>query len=432
MLKLKIGNRTANFRKNYLMIKKDVIIIGAGLSGLSAAIHLQNEGREVFIIESTDRVGGRIKTDMHEGFRLDRGFQVLLTAYPEAKKILDYEALNLQKMLPGANVIYDGGNFEVSDPFRQPSALFSTIFAPAGSLADKIKTFLLKKKLQNKSIEQIFSQPETTSLEKIKAYGFSSKMINRFYAPFMAGIYLENNLKTSSRIFDFVMKMFSEGDAAIPALGMEEIPKQLASKLPTDCFLFNQKVVDIVDNKVYTEDGQCFEASQILIATNANELSSKFYPQQKIEKQQVTNVYFEAKEAPLKKAIVTLNASKNKKWVNNLTVLTNVSKAYAPAGKILISVSCNGYLNVQDEEIAENMRRELLPWYGESVLQWKMLKTYKIPYALPNQDAVLDDIKASEIKISETLFICGDHLLNGSINAALKTGRLAAETMKLR
>ncbi len=263
------------------MMKKDVIIIGAGLSGLSAAIHLQNEGREVFIIESTDRVGGRIKTDMHEGFRLDRGFQVLLTAYPEARKILDYEALNLQKMLPGANVIYDGGSFEVFDPFRKPSALFSTIFAPVGSLKDKLNTFLLKKKLQNQSIEQIFNQAEITTLEKIKAYGFSSKMINRFYAPFMAGIYLENDLKTSSRIFDFVMKMFSEGDAALPALGMEEIPKQLASKLPKKCFLFNQKVIDIIDNKVYTEDGKYFEASQILIATNANDLSSKYFPQQK-------------------------------------------------------------------------------------------------------------------------------------------------------
>lgn len=413
------------------MMKKDVIIIGAGLSGLSAAIHLQNEGREVFIIESTGRVGGRIKTDMHEGFRLDRGFQVLLTAYPEARKILDYEALNLQKMLPGANVIYDGGSFEVSDPFRQPSALFSTIFAPVGSLKDKLNTFLLKKKLQNQSIEQIFNQAEITTLEKIKAYGFSSKMINRFYAPFMAGIYLENDLKTSSRIFDFVMKMFSEGDAALPALGMEEIPKQLASKLPKDCFLFNQKVIDIIDNKVYTEDGKYFEASQILIATNANDLSSKYFPQQKNEKQQVTNVYFEATKAPVKKAIVTLNASENRKWVNNLTVLTNVSKAYAPEGKVLISVSCNGLLNENDEVIAENMKKELLPWYGEAVLHWKMLKTYRISYALPNQDSVSNDIKVSEIKISETLFISGDHLLNGSINAALKTGRLAAETMKL-
>jgi hypothetical protein len=212
---------------------------------------------------------------------------------------------------------------------------------------------------------------------------------------------------------------------------MEEIPKQLASKLPSDCFSFNQKVVEITDNKVYTEDGQCFEASQILIATNANELTSKYFPPQKIEKHQVTNVYFEATKAPLKKAIVTLNASENRKWVNNLTVLTNVSKAYAPEGKVLISVSCNGLLNENDEVIAENMKRELLPWYGEAVLQWKMLKIYKIPYALPNQDTVSNDIKASAINISESLFICGDHLLNGSINAALKTGRLAAESMKL-
>lgn len=130
-------------------MKKDVIIIGAGLSGLSAALHLQNEGRQVFIIEASDKVGGRIKTDLHEGFRLDRGFQVLLTAYPEAQKILDYDALNLQKMLPGANVLFDGGNFEVSDPFRQPSALFSTAFAPVGSLNDKINTFYSKRNCKN-------------------------------------------------------------------------------------------------------------------------------------------------------------------------------------------------------------------------------------------------------------------------------------------
>ncbi len=410
---------------------KDVIIIGAGLSGLAAAIHLQNEGRKVFIIEASDRPGGRIKTDLHQGFRLDRGFQVLLTAYPEAQKILDYEALNLQKMLPGAHVLFDGGSFEVSDPFRRPSALFSTLFAPVGSLKDKLLTFMLKKNLQKLSIDEIFNQPERTSIEKIKEYGFSSKMINRFYAPFMSGIYLENKLQTSSRIFDFVMKMFSEGDAAIPALGMEEIPKQMASKLPEDCFLFNQKVADIIDNKVYTEDGKSYEASQILIATNANELSQRFFPKQNNEKQQVTNVYFEAPEAPIKKAIVVLNASENRKWVTNLTVISNVSADYAPAGKVLISVSCNGSLDLEDEKIAENMKNELLSWFGETVLNWKMLKTYKIQYALPNQDSVSNVLNTSDIQVKESLFICGDHLLNGSINAALKTGRIAAETMML-
>lgn len=291
---------------------------------------------------------------------------------------------------------------------------------------------MLKKNLQKLSIDEIFNQPERTSIEKINEYGFSSEMINRFYAPFMSGIYLENKLQTSSRIFDFVMKMFSEGDAAIPALGMEEIPKQMASKLPEDCFLFNQKVADIIDNKVYTEDGKSFEASQILIATNANELSQRFFPKQNNEKQRVTNVYFEAPEAPIKKAIVVLNASENRKWVTNLTVISNVSADYAPASKVLISVSCNGILDVEDEKIAENMKKELLSWFGDTVLNWKMLKTYKIQYALPNQDSVSNVLNTSDIQVKESLFICGDHLLNGSINAALKTGRIAAETMMLK
>lgn len=425
------GELATNLRQKQMMIEKDVIIIGAGLSGLSAAVHLQNDGREVFILESTDRAGGRIKTDLHDGFRLDRGFQVLLTAYPEARKILNYKDLNLQKMLPGADVIFDGGSFEVADPFRRPSALFSTIFAPVGSLKDKLNTFLLKKRLQNQSIEQVFNQPEITTIEKIKKYGFSSRMIERFYAPFLSGIYLENELKTSSRMFDFVMKMFSDGDVAIPALGMEEIPKQLVAKLPKDSILCNQKVVDIVGNKVFTEDEKCFEANQILIATNANELSGRFVAQQKNEMQQVTNVYFEASKAPSKSAIVTLNASKNRKWVNNLTVLTNVSKAYAPEGKILVSVSCNGIFDEEDDEIAESMKKELLPWYGADILKWKMIKTYRIHYALPNQDSVSDNISAADIQLSNTLFICGDHLMNGSINAALKTGRIAAETMRM-
>lgn len=283
--------------------------------------------------------------------------------------------------------------------------------------------------MQKLSINEIFNQQETTTAEKIENYGFSSKMLKRFYAPFMSGIFLEDNLNTSSRVFDFVMKMFSEGDAAIPALGMEEIPKQMASKLPKDSFLFNQSVVDIIDHKVYMEDGNCFEASQILIATNANELSNKFFRKQNNNKQQVTNVYFEAAEAPIKKAIVTLNASENRKWVNNLTVLTNVSKAYAPEGKVLISVSCNGFLDQEEDVIAENMKKELMQWYGEKVRDWKILKTYKIDYALPNQESVSNSLENSDIQLSKSLFICGDHLLNGSINAAIKTGRLAAETM---
>jgi phytoene dehydrogenase-like protein len=412
-------------------MKQDVIIVGAGLAGLSAAVYLHRQGRKVLLLEASDRAGGRVKTDAQDGFLFDRGFQVLLTAYPETQALLNYKALNLKKMLPGATVLYDGGQFEIADPFRRPSAAFATLFAPVGTLKDKINTLWLKNRLQKLSIEEIFEQKEQTTQNQLSEYGFSPKMIQRFYAPFLSGIFLENELKTSRRMFDFVMKMFSDGDVAVPELGMEEIPKQLVAMLPENSILCNQKVTTIDGNKVTTADGTVYEANQILLATTANNLTQQFVPKQKMTSQQVTNIYFEANEAPTKKAVVSLNASLNKKWVNNLTVMTNVSEAYAPKGKILISVSYNGVPAIDDVVLAENMKQELMRWYGEKVNNWKMLRSYRIEYALPTQESVRNTIDASEIKISDTLFVCGDNLLNGSINAAMKTGRLAAEAMKI-
>lgn len=412
-------------------MQRDVIIVGAGLAGLSAAVHLHRQGRKVLLLEASDRAGGRIKTDSHEGFLLDRGFQVLLTAYPETKALLNYDALQLKKMLPGATVLYDGGSFEIADPFRRPSAALATLFAPVGTLKDKINTLWLKNKLQKLTIEEIFEQPEQTTSKQLAEYGFSPKMIQRFYAPFLSGIFLENELKTSRRMFDFVMKMFSDGDVAVPALGMEEIPKQLIAMLPEGSIQCHSKVTVIDGNTIITEDGTVFEANQILLATAANALTQKYFPKQKMTSHQVTNIYFEAVEPPTKKAVVILNASTQKKWVNNLTVISNVSKAYAPKGKVLISISYNGIPTVDDATLAKNMKEELKQWYGEKVTSWKMLRAYRIEYALPTQESVQNEITASEIKIIDTLFICGDNLLNGSINAALKTGRLAAEAMKI-
>nr|WP_314838809.1 NAD(P)/FAD-dependent oxidoreductase [uncultured Flavobacterium sp.] len=410
-------------------MKQDVIIIGAGISGLTAAVYLLRQGRKVLILESSERAGGRIKTDSKDGFLFDQGFQVLLTAYPETKALLDYKALNLKKMLPGATVLYDKGSFEIADPFRRPSATLATLFAPVGSIKDKLNTLWLKNKLQKQTIEAIFEQKEQTTLQQLKEYGFSSKMIERFYAPFLSGIFLENDLKTSSRMFDFVMKMFSDGDVAVPELGMEEIPKQLVKMLPEGSILYNTKVTKVDSNTVTTVDGKVFEANQILLATQANLLTKTHFPNQKMQSQQVTNIYFVAEKAPTNKAVVVLNAATHKKWVNNMTVMTNVSKAYAPQGKILISVSYNGIPTVDENTLAENMKLELKKWYGDQVESWKMIKSYQIEYALPNQESVRNEISSDTLKLSENIFICGDNILNGSINAAMKTGRLAAEAI---
>jgi len=408
-------------------MKPTITIIGAGISGLTAAVYLHRKNYNVQIFEATDRVGGRIKTDIIDGFRLDRGFQVLLTDYPEAKALLDYEKLNLQRFLPGATILYDGGQFDIADPFRRPSALFSTLFAPVGSLKDKFNTFLLKKKLVDISNSAIFNQTETDTYSKLIKYGFSQKMIDRFFKPFFSGIFLENELKTSSNMFDFVMKLFSTGDAAIPELGMEEIPKQLAAMLPENSIFYKHKVTAIENNTIHCENGSVFQTDSIIIATEANGLVGNYITKQKQRFHQVTNVYFEAIIAPNSKAIVVLNAASNKKWVNNLTVMTNVSNRYAPKGKVLVSVSYNGIPEIDDASLAENMKSELKQWYGKQVEDWKILKTYRINYALPNQDTVRNEVSNSELQINENVYMCGDHLMNGSINAAMKTGRLVAD-----
>jgi phytoene dehydrogenase-like protein len=408
-------------------MKPKITIIGAGIAGLTAAVYLNRKGFKVHILEATDRAGGRVKTDLIDGFRLDRGFQVLLTEYPEAKALLDYKKLNLRRFLPGATVLYDHGQFEIADPFRRPSALFATLFAPVGSLKDKIKTFFLKNQLVNIATDGIFKQSEADTISKLEKFGFSSKMINRFYKPFFSGIFLEQDLKTSGLMFDFVMKMFSEGDAAIPELGMEEIPKQLLAMLPEDCIDYNIRVSSIDSRKIICEDGNIFEADKVIIATEATSIASDYITKAKQNFHQVTNVYFEATKAPTRKAIVILNASTNKKWVNNLTVLSNVSDKYASKGKVLISISLNGIAGIDDLELASNIKEELRKWYGSQVDGWRMLKTYRIKYALPNQDKVFNDLAEQQICINENLFICGDHLLNGSINAAMKSGREVAE-----
>jgi protoporphyrinogen oxidase len=228
-------------------------------------------------------------------------------------------------------------------------------------------------------------------------------------------------------MFDFVMKMFSEGDAVLPTLGMEEIPKQLASQLPADIFLYNTKVVDIQENSILTSSGAEIKSDIIIVATEATELVSKIKSNVETEHRSVTNVYFQTTIAPSNKAVVILNASEKKKVINNLTVMTNVSTAYAPAGRVLISVSCNGIVDLSEQELTDAIKTELQPWFGKQVEAWSHLKTYKVKYALPNLTVLKDDLTIADMKINDGLYCCGDHLLNGSINAAMKSGRLVAD-----
>ena len=200
------------------MAQKDlkIHIIGAGVSGLVAAQVLEAKGYSPVIIEATNRPGGRVKTDTIDGYQLDHGFQVLLTNYPAAKKYLDFTALELQELKPGAVIFKNGKQKIIGDLLRDLSVLFSAIFSGIGNLSDKFKILQLTVRLKKKSMHDIFDAQEITTKQYLCNIGFSSQIINDFFQPFFTGIFLETRLKTSSRMFEFVFKMFGEGMAVIP------------------------------------------------------------------------------------------------------------------------------------------------------------------------------------------------------------------------
>ncbi len=404
--------------------KNQIVIIGAGISGLIAAIELEKEGIQPIIYEGSDRVGGRVKTDEIDGFKLDHGFQVLLTAYPEAQNYLDYKALNLKTFYPGA-IIYDGNStFALSDPMRQPSTIFSMLFSPVGSVGDKIKMWSLSRKLKGKPLDDIFSDKETSTLEYLRNYGFSEKVITQFFRPFFSGIFLESELATSSRMFEFVFKMFSEGNAAVPTKGMQEIPNQLASQLNNTEIHFNKKVELVKGHEISFIDGESIGANKIIVACDPYRILPGLSSQSQ-EYHSVINLYFAVSESVIKKPLIGL-VSGNQLLINNFNYMTDVSKAYASSDKQLLSISIVEETKLSDAELVDHIKEEFTQLTGQKHEEMEFIKMYKIRQALPILNDIRSSIEPTATKIQHNVFLAGDYLLNGSLNAAMASGRSAA------
>lgn len=401
----------------------DVIIIGAGVSGLTCAKYLNDYGIKNILIEAADEVGGRVRTDEVAGFKLDRGFQILLTAYPEAERLLNYNLLHLRAFRSGAFIWLNGAFSVMSNPFKEPTQVFKTLFSPVGSLSDKIKVLQLSNQIAAEPTQAFFDDHATDTLSYLRAYGWSETMIANFFKPFFGGVFLENELATSSNFFRFVFKQFYSGDAVLPAEGIGAIPRQIAAKLPANSLKLNSKVRKIEGNSVQLMSGEILTAKHIVIATDAQNADALLGRQLERAFNTTTCTYFAASRSPLTEKMLALNANRLS-VVHNMCVPSDIAPSYAPEGQSLISVSTQGLDLFDEQKLTHKIIAELTDWFGEEVKTWQHLRTYHLPQALNQYRA---DAPPENLQISKNLYECGDHVSYPSLNAAMATGRAVAD-----
>jgi phytoene dehydrogenase-like protein len=412
------------------MAAPEVLIVGAGLAGLGCALRLREIGVPFQIVEASDSVGGRVRTDILDGFRLDRGFQVLLTSYPEAERVLDYGPLDLKRFKSAALVRFGGRFHRIADLRREPLAAIKSLFNPIGTVRDKLRVFPLISKVTAGKVEDQFRRPEGLTLDFLRWGGrFSEPMIDRFFRPFFGGIFLERDLVTSSRLFRFVLRMFVEGDAAVPAAGMGAIPEQLAGRLPADAIRLNAAVETVEPGNAKLHGGEELSARVIVVATEGPEAARLLAADVRDPgSRAVCCVYFAADESPVKEPILLLNADEPGP-VNNLAVMSDVAPSYAPAGAALISASVLGSPTQDDAALMAAVREQLTGWFGPAVQGWRHLRTFRIRHALPDQTAPALDEPERAVRLDDGLYVCGDHRDHGSIHGALASGWRAAQAV---
>ena len=405
------------------MDKKDfkIYIVGAGVSGLVAAQVLENQGYQPVILEASDRAGGRVKTDIKKGFQLDHGFQVLLSSYPAAQKYLNFKALKLQELKPGAVIFNNGKQQIIGDPLRDISTLFSTLFSGIGTLSDKFKIFQLNLKLKNKSIEAIFSSDEISTKVYLQEFGFSSQIITQFFTPFFTGIFLENELTTSSRMFEFVFKMFGEGLAVLPKGGMEEISKQLVVNLSNTTFQYNTQVSSVSDEEIVLHTGEKLVSTATIIATDASKLV-RDAPSKNLIWKSCQTLYFTANKRVIEKPMIGL-VSKKDSLINNIFYHTSVA-THSNNTEELLSVTVVKEHQLTEEQLIATVTKQLQEECTIDHLTF--LAVYHIKKALPDLKDIKYEVSPSETQLSSGIFLAGDVQLNGSLNAAMIAGENAA------
>ncbi len=413
----------------------DVAVVGAGLAGLSAAVELHRAGHQVRVFEAGDRVGGRVRTDQVDGHLVDRGFQVMLGAYPDATALIDLDALRMGWFRPGALVHLGGRLHRVGDPLRDPASLPATLRAPVGSLADKLRILRFRRAVEQFPVNAVWDRPETTARQALRQAGFSATMISRFLQPLFAGITLDPDLSGSSRVLEFVFRMMASGPVGVPSAGMGALADQLAGRLPADVVTLQRPVRSVDGGGVELGDGTREAADAVIVAADAS-AASRLCGLPEPTWQGTTTWWAAAERPPVDQPVLVLNGE-GLTTVSSLAVMSAAAPCYAPAGSSTIAVSAPAV----EAGLPEAMRAEVRRWFGPAVDGWTTLRIDEVPHALPRFDVgrrrrtvlTLDaDNQPTDDPNAARLWVCGDHVSDPSINGAVASGRAAAAAVLAR
>jgi phytoene dehydrogenase-like protein len=400
----------------------DLVIIGGGIAGIAAALKAEKHGLKIALIESSSRLGGRIKTDHHDGFLLDHGFQVLLTEYQKVQELVSLESLHLAHFKPGALITNDSDTFRITDPLREPSSLFQAALSPVGNLSDKLKIWKLNKELASSENASLFHGSQNT-LEFLREYGFSKTIIENFFRPFFGGIFLERELRTNASMFRFVFKCFGKGHASLPKNGMEALPKALEMQLKTTDIKLNSKVVRLDQEPIVElSDGSTLKSAKVIVACDPKNLIPQL--DKRVDYKSTVTMYFSGADS-LKSmnSYIGLDA-RDESTINNYCRLDEVQNSYAPRGKSLWCVTLRDSKSAE-HSVLKNLS-ELINCAPQDLLH---LKTYEIAQALPVIEAPMFDLPPEQTQITSHVHLAGDYLVNASIDGALRSGWSAAEAV---
>jgi phytoene dehydrogenase-like protein len=412
-----------------LPTRTPVLVVGAGLAGLSCARHLTAAGVDVHVVEASDAVGGRVRTDEVDGFRLDRGFQVLLTAYDAVWELVDREALDVHPFEPGSLIFRGGRLHELGDPFRRPASALASARAPVGTLADKLRVAGLRRSLLAGSAGAAFEGPRRTTLEELHAHGFSDDFIEGFFRPFLGGVFLDRKLEAPAALFRYYFRCFAAGDAVLPRGGMQRLPELIAAPLAGRITL-GRRVAAVRPDGATMDDGSTVAADQVVVATDGAAAAGLLGERPAPAFKATVTAWFDAPRDPVGRPVLVLDGEGTGP-VNHLAVTSSVTDSLAPAGRALVAASGVNEIAADPAHFPVRARAQLVEWFGTDVGTWRLLHTHHVPRALPRQTP--DDVARPAPAIRDDgIAVAGDSRDYGAIQGAIVSGRRVAAAVRER